>query len=561
MFSYMQNRYLTLPIFPRKIIFFPLFAFFSIFSSDCTAQKVRVQLKTQQKETQLSLIRDTLFKNQNALDLYIKDISKRLNKEGFINHQITLEKTNDSVYSYETKEGVQLNFAHLTFSRTNDLPEHISNQQLIVPFSKLDNNIKLLYNYYEDQGYTFTEITPTKISQSNDTLYTNIEIKTTKKRSIDKVVVKGYKNFPQKFIDQHFGLSNKEIYKKSTLEKISQDLKTLPFVTETRKPEVLFTKDSTHIYVYLQKQQSNKFDGLIGFTNGENGKLRFNGYLDVALNNSFNKGEHLSFYWSNNGNQQENFKLKAATPYIFNSPISPEIKFEIYKQDSSFINTDFNASINYALNTNNAIGFNFLLKNSTNLIEDNTLNIETYKKRLYGTQYEYTQPKKTNTYFQISAKASAGNKTTETNTEAQYYTYLDIILKERLSKRSRIYIHNRTENITGQNLTLNELFQIGGANTIRGFYEQSIFTSSYNFTNLEYQLLTSLESYLYTLTDFGITKNPINSINDRNYSFGIGYAYKTKGGFINFNYAFGKTNKAPFNFNQGIFHIKLTTEF
>jgi len=82
MFSYMQNKHLTLPIFSRKIILFLLFAFFLIFSSDSSAQKVRIQLKNQQKETELSLIKDTLFKNQNALDLYIKEISKRLNKEG-----------------------------------------------------------------------------------------------------------------------------------------------------------------------------------------------------------------------------------------------------------------------------------------------------------------------------------------------------------------------------------------------------------------------------------------------------------------------------------------------
>ena len=47
----MQNKHLTLPIFSRKIILFLLFAFFLIFSSDSSAQKVRIQLKNQQKET------------------------------------------------------------------------------------------------------------------------------------------------------------------------------------------------------------------------------------------------------------------------------------------------------------------------------------------------------------------------------------------------------------------------------------------------------------------------------------------------------------------------------
>jgi 1,2-phenylacetyl-CoA epoxidase PaaB subunit len=37
-------------------------------------------------------------------------------------------------------------------------------------------------------------------------------------------------------------------------------------------PETLFTKDSTKVYVYLEKQNSNNFDGFIGFNNNENQK-------------------------------------------------------------------------------------------------------------------------------------------------------------------------------------------------------------------------------------------------------------------------------------------------
>ena len=37
------------------------------------------------------------------------------------------------------------------------------------------------------------------------------------------------------------------------LEKIDKDFNNLRFISQTRYPEILFTKDSTKVYVYLEK--------------------------------------------------------------------------------------------------------------------------------------------------------------------------------------------------------------------------------------------------------------------------------------------------------------------
>ena len=65
-------------------------------------------------------------------------------------------------------------------------------------------------------------------------------------------------------------------------------------------PEILFEQDSTTVYLYLQKTKTNKFDGLIGFNTNDQGKLKFNGYIDLYLNNLLNKGESLSINWKSN---------------------------------------------------------------------------------------------------------------------------------------------------------------------------------------------------------------------------------------------------------------------
>ena len=94
----------------------------------------------------------------------------------------------------------------------------------------------------------------------------------------------------------------------------------------------------------------------------------------------------------------------------------------------------------------------------------------------------------------------------------------------------------------------NELFRIGGANSIRGFNEQSIFTESYTFFNIEYRILTNPTSYLYTITDFG----QFSSINQQKnvLGLGIGYLFNTGNSQINLNASVGKNDSNTIDFKE-----------
>ncbi len=73
-------------------------------------------------------------------------------------------------------------------------------------------------------------------------------------------------------------------------------LNQLNFIRQTRKPEILFTNDSTIVYLYVEKEKKNSFDGFIGFSNDEiENNIQFQGYLDFELVNNFNFGEEIEF--------------------------------------------------------------------------------------------------------------------------------------------------------------------------------------------------------------------------------------------------------------------------
>jgi hemolysin activation/secretion protein len=94
----------------------------------------------------------------------------------------------------------------------------------------------------------------------------------------------------------------------------------------------------------------------------------------------------------------------------------------------------------------------------------------------------------------------------------------------------------------------NELFRIGGANSIRGFNEQSFFTSNYTYFNLEYRYATSSRSYFYSITDIGrllISSNFNNVI-----GLGGGYSFFTNNSQINFGIALGNNLSNKFQFRN-----------
>jgi len=127
------------------------------------------------------------------------------------------------------------------------------------------------------------------------TLQAKLIISTNTKRTIDEIIVKGYDKFPRSFLNHFLNIKIGDDFDLNTIKKKTQSINTFPFTNQARAPEVLFTKDSTSIFLYLEKTKSNTFDGFLGFgTNEATNKIEFNGYLNLRLINNLNYGEAFS---------------------------------------------------------------------------------------------------------------------------------------------------------------------------------------------------------------------------------------------------------------------------
>ncbi len=492
------------------------------------------------------------------LDLEINRISEYLKNLGYFTNTIDSVKNTNQQYIVYFNLNSKIDSAIITTNKGSEIyleKFKIKENTFSIPIEKLQATLSEISTNLELEGKSFSKVKLKNITIKSKTLFAHLIINPSKKRTLNKVIIKGYENFPKSYLKNYFNIKSSDIFNQQKISEISEASNNLDFIKEIKSPEILFTKDSTLLYMYLKKHQNNSFDGIIGFASKENGDLLFNGNLEIQLNNILNTGEKFGLFWNSIGEEKQELKLNTEIPYIFNSRFSPELTFSIYKQDSTFINSKFDSKIGYHINSKIKLSLTYNAEKSENLKEKLSNNIETYSNYFLGVQLKYSIPKNDyflNNKFQLDINPSFGSRETTNKTTNQFKIEGSTSYLWELNSRNSIFIKNKTGYLNSDSYINNELFRIGGASSIRGFNEQSLFTNKYTFVNLEYRYLTSEKSYLYTITD--LAKVNLNSKKQNLIGLGLGYLFNTSNSQINMSLSLGKAKQQETDLKS----IKLT---
>ena len=388
-----------------KVIFTPYIyiAFFFLKISGSYAQEFKlttIPKKEINKEVLNNLNYQKNHISKKSVYLEIDTIIINLEKRGYLNAAIDTIYNKDSIFTAQYVLGERTKKLKIFYKNLPaDFPTEkelqrisltVTDSYFEIPFSEISNTLRYIVDSFEKNGNSFVQVSLKNIHFENNSAIAHIQVLDTKTRNIDKIIIKGYENFPKTFISHDLNLKIGSTFNKEKLKYSSQVINRLSFVEEQKPPEVLFTNDSTYIYLYLKKKRSNKFDGIIGFASKEEESgLEFNGYLDLSINNIFNSGETIALFWKNNGNDSQRFYIAAETPYIFNLPIIPKVTFELFRQDSTFSNIVTDIDIAYTLNTKGNISAVFHTESSNNLLKTPDENIQSFKNLFYGASYNY----------------------------------------------------------------------------------------------------------------------------------------------------------------------------
>jgi len=575
--SDIQIRKLKVNLTPYILILF-FFANFSLIQGQEFQLKATARLEENNKILQRTSFIE-FHDSEESLHKEIDVIKSALELKGFLNNVLDTLIISDSIYTAQFLLEERLERIRIYYDNSGGvssidlktllkpLSKKITDAYIEISFEEISGLLNYIVSYYEDRGNSFTQVKLKNIAIDNGIAIAHLKIRTSKKRNIDKVIVKGYEGFPKKYILHDLGLKVNATFNDGKLLNASNAINSLSFVDEIKPPEVLFTNDSTYIYLYLKKKRSNKFDGVLGFSSKEDSNgLDFNGYLDFAFNNLFNGGETIALLWKNNGNNSQRFFVSAEIPYIFNLPITPKAEFEIFRQDTIYNNVTTKFYLSYLINIKNKVTGVLNSENSNDLLKvsDPDLNVTSYKNLFFGFAYTFRSlnndilfPEK----FKLEISGLYGRRKVENMNTSQLKYLLTAHYLLPLNQKNYIFFQNQSALLDSENYYNNELFRIGGINSIRGFNEESIFASAYSILNLEYRYKPNNSSYFYTISDFAYVNDKIIDQTTRIYSLGFGYSFITKAGLLNLSYALGKFGEQAFNFGDSKLHIKLISIF
>ncbi len=559
----------------RHILY--IFIFFSY--SFCNSQELSL-LFFSESEDEENIINNINYKKDHPNVISIKsslaNFKYQLYKRGYIDAEISrkinLEKKQR--YSYKVSLNKKYNSIYIeipdTFSKEakDKLFNTINkNNQTRIDLENLENKLYEINNFLANQGKPFTYSEISEISKKNDSLTGKLTRNESNTRNITHIEIRGYDKFPKSYIRHYLNLKEGQIFNKQLINEKVERIENLSFSESTRKPEVLFQKDSTTVFLYLKKRNSNNFDGYIGFaTNEETNNLEFNGYLNLQLENNFNSGEKLNILYRNDGEQQLEFDAKLEVPYLFNTPLGIELNLNLFKRDSTYTNTIQRIKANYQLNPNIKINTGYYSEISNNLQNENIISTNEdfeSKRLLLGGDIFF---KRYRTFFFkrnsfLKTEIGIGHRKTEIKKEPQQLYKIEANYQYLINNRNAIFIRNSSSFLNSDNYLNNELPRLGGINTIRGFEENSINSNLYSSFQLEYQYLLSPAIYAHTITDITYLETPEIQNAENLISIGLGLGLQTKVGNLRLMFANGKTSDQNFDFNNTKVHLQLSATF
>lgn len=458
----------------------------------------------------------------------------------------------------------------------------------------------------ENTGYPFAKIYLDSIQVNKDEISARLKVEKGILYLVDSIRIYGNAKISHEFLERYLDMPKGAIYNKNKLVRVNQKIKELTYIEEEKPFDLSMLASGSVLNLYLKQKKSSQVNFLIGFLPNNDQlsskKLLLTGEANILLKNAFNGGETLGLNWQQIQVKSPRLNLFFNYPYLFHSSLGADLRFDILRKDSSYVNIDLQAGAQYSLTANQSVKlfiqqFSTILNaagiNSAQVIAERKLpaigDVGSFN---VGVDYQYNNtdyrlnPRKGN---ELQFITSIGNKKVKKNSEIidlkdpndpgfDFDRLYDTVRLKSYQLRTRMLaahyfpLSNKRATVkTAVNAGLfqsasifrNELFQLGGYKLLRGFDEESQYLTHYAIGTVEFRYLVGLNSYFYALLDGGWGRNNMPGVK-LNYGYigtGLGLAFETKAGIFNFAWAIGKRNDAELDLRRSKIHFGFVNYF
>lgn len=442
-----------------------------------------------------------------------------------------------------------------------------------VQHSRLVNR---LLEYHENNGHPFTEVFLDSITAIDNQLSGQLVVRKNQQIKIDSIVIKSEEDINVILLQNVIDINQGELYSEKKMRLISNKILESGLFKETEKWQIIFSKESSKLYLFLKSDKASQFNGIAGvqpdpITN----KISVTGDITLHLKNALKRAESIGIDWKKFGDVSQELQAEIAYPYLFQSQFGTELGIHLYKRDTSFLELEQKAEVQYLFSQTNVFKA-FTKRYTSNTISDNLANSFTNISTIYyglGLQkdklnYRFNPLKG----YYIDVSTSIGNKQTSDLDEND-----DLIETKSpqglvegtiggyipLGNKTTIKIGNSTRYIINDDVYENELFRFGGLKTMRGFDEESLSASFYSISTLELRYLFEQNSNAYLFIDGGFFERNTTETYQNNLPIGTGFGvnFETGAGIFTIGYALGKLENTNFQFRSAKIHFGFVAVF
>ncbi len=594
-----------------KAILFSLFVV-GLLLTEAKAQQIKLELvykdKVNDEQHEASSILQE-FSGKEACRVYLKEeLLPSWRGKGFLEASIDSLFETQSIVKAWVHLGPQYSWGSLLLDSSFGSLLATVNQPFNVKQGELLSIEKLiaLQDFYlsvlEENGYPFASIQMDSSYFIDKQFFAILKTDKGPLYSIDSIHIEGKVKINKNFLVQYLGLGDGSVYRKSKLDLVSKRIAELGFVKEVRSWNLSLTGTGAILNLYLAPAQSSRFNLLAGFMPSNQqlgGKLLLTGEAEMDLKNVFGGGENVYLNWQQIQVRSPRLQLGFTKPYLFNSNAGIDFNFNLLRKDSSFLTLNTRIGLRVEIKPRQLAKL-FFQQFTSNLLDVDTTSIKqtgrlpvfldatssnvgldfSYQTTdnifnpQHGIDFEFRllggvrKIKKNNAITSIKGNGinspdfnqlydSLAINTSQFRVSGKASKYI------RLGRQSTLKTSLHTGWLMGKQLLNNELYQIGGIKTLRGFDEESIFASGFSVGTLEYRYLLSNASFMFAFIDGAYIER--KTILEKSGNFyggaGLGISLETKTGLFTLAYAAGKRQSVPVNFREAKIHFGFITLF
>lgn len=442
------------------------------------------------------------------------------------------------------------------------------------------NQVALLFesvlSFCENNGYPFATIRLDSVRIADQSIKASLHLEKNQLVKIDSVVVRGNAKTHPAYFQNYLDLKPGMLYNESHIARADDWLEELAFINPIRPTEVVFTEDLTKVQLYANDKKASRFDGVLGIQPNEvTGQIGITGDIKLDLQNAFKRGETISLNWRRLQTATQDIRIRFAYPYLFNTPLGADLRFSLYRRDTTFVQIQAKLGVSYLFAGRDYIQVYFEPRQS-NVISESfvpTDGLANSGANLFGLEvllshldYRLNPTRG----YQVNLNGAAGTRNIRKNPELNQEIYdnipdrstqwngaVDAQLFTPLTPRNTVMFRLNGAIIQSGNNFVNEVHRIGGMQTIRGFDEESIFASAFSILTVEYRFLLEKNSNIFAFFDGAWYETDTEEayLRDTPFGFGLGIRFETGAGIFSLTYALGRQMDNPILIRAGKIHF------